>query len=147
MTEHDHDICVVGGAGHVGLPLALAFAAARQRVLIYDLNTKVMEQIRGGAMPFVEYGAEPLLEQALRDDRLTFSSRVSDIGRLTNRMWCYFAADATIVTDRVDVEEGITRLSVTEQEALAMAADGRMEHALNLAALFLAVSKRRLLPG
>ena len=50
-------------------------------------------------------------------------------------------------TDRVDVEEGITRLSVTEQEALAMAADGRMEHALNLAALFLAVSKRRLLPG
>ena len=81
MTEHDHDICVVGGAGHVGLPLALAFAAARQRVLIYDLNAKVMEQIKGGAMPFVEYGAEPLLEQALRDDRLTFSSRVSDIGR------------------------------------------------------------------
>jgi ADP-ribose pyrophosphatase len=72
---------------------------------------------------------------------------VPDIGRLTNRMWCYFAANATIVTDHVDAEEGITRLSVTEQEALAMAADGRMEHALNLAALFLAVSKRRLLLG
>ena len=81
MTEHDHDICVVGGAGHVGLPLALAFAAAGQRVLIYDLNAPVMERIARGEMPFIEYGAEPLLEQALRDERLTFSSRTPDIGR------------------------------------------------------------------
>ncbi len=90
-----------------------------------------------------------LLEEtgAVADSFELLGTLVPDIGRLTNRMWCYFAADATIVTDRVDVEEGITRLSVTEQEALAMAADGRMEHALNLAALFLAVSKRRLLPG
>src|SRR2546423_6806397 len=80
MTEHDHDICVVGGAGHVGLPLALAFAAARQRVLVYDLNSSVMNQIRSGSMPFVEYGAEPLLEQALRDNLLTFSSNTADIG-------------------------------------------------------------------
>jgi len=90
-----------------------------------------------------------LLEEtgAVADTFELLGTLVPDIGRLTNRMWCYFAANATIVTDRVDAEEGITRLGVTEQEALAMASDGRMEHALNLAALFLAVSKRRLLVG
>jgi len=81
MDQHVQDICVVGGAGHVGLPLALAFAAVGQRVLIYDLNSKVMEQVAGGSMPFIEYGAEPLLHQALRDNLLTFSSSPADIGR------------------------------------------------------------------
>ena len=80
MNQFDHDICVVGGAGHVGLPLALAFTAAGQRVLIQDLNTAVMERIRVGEMPFVEYGAQPLLEQALREGLLTFTSAAKDIG-------------------------------------------------------------------
>src|SRR5882672_10386909 len=81
MDHPDYDICVVGGAGHVGLPLALAFAAAGQRVIIYDLNTAVMDQIKSGTMPFVEYGAEPLLTQALLDQRLLFSSDPRDIAR------------------------------------------------------------------
>jgi ADP-ribose pyrophosphatase len=90
-----------------------------------------------------------LLEEtgAVADNLELLGTLVPDIGRLTNRLWCYFAGNARIVTDHVDAEEGITRLSVTEREALTMAADGRMEHALNLAALFLAVSKRRLLIG
>jgi 8-oxo-dGTP pyrophosphatase MutT (NUDIX family) len=69
---------------------------------------------------------------------------VPDIGRLTNRMWCYFAPDVTHASGPVESEEGITLLDVTEAEALAMAADGRMDHALNLAVLFLAISKRKL---
>jgi UDP-N-acetyl-D-mannosaminuronic acid dehydrogenase len=80
-TSFDHDICIIGGAGHVGLPLALVFAEAGQRVLVYDLNTQVMEQVRGGVMPFIEYGAEPLLASALENNRLTFSSDLRDLGR------------------------------------------------------------------
>jgi ADP-ribose pyrophosphatase len=87
-----------------------------------------------------------LLEEtgAVADTFELLGTLVPDIGRLTNRMWCYFAPNATIVTDRVDEDEGITRVEVSEAEALAMATDGRMEHALNLSALFLAVSKRKL---
>ena len=81
MEEQDHDICVVGGAGHVGLPLALAFAAVGQRVIIHDVNTAVMDVIKSGTMPFVEYGAEPLLRQALQDNRLLFSTEPRDITR------------------------------------------------------------------
>src|ERR1700686_5539190 len=46
------DICVVGGAGHVGLPLSIVFAAKNQRVLIYDRDQNAMDVIRGGRMPF-----------------------------------------------------------------------------------------------
>jgi UDP-N-acetyl-D-mannosaminuronic acid dehydrogenase len=72
----DHDICIIGGAGHVGLPLALVFARAGRRVLIYDLNRAAIETIKSGTMPFIEYGAEPL-EAALRDGLLAFSSRLA----------------------------------------------------------------------
>jgi len=81
MDQYDQDICVVGGAGHVGLPLALAFAAAGQRVIINDLNTAAMDVIKSGRMPFIEYGAEPLLAEALKANRLLFSSDPRDIAR------------------------------------------------------------------
>jgi UDP-N-acetyl-D-mannosaminuronic acid dehydrogenase len=84
MAHRDYDICIIGGAGHVGLPLALVFASAGQRVIIYDLNTAVLAQIAAGTMPFTEYGAEPLLEAALRDQRLLFSSNPQDISRARN---------------------------------------------------------------
>lgn len=80
-AHHDYDICVVGGAGHVGLPLAIAFAAAGQRVIIHDLNAAVMAQISAGQMPFIEYGAEPLLQEALAKERLLFSTDARDLGR------------------------------------------------------------------
>ncbi|MBM3508409.1 MAG: nucleotide sugar dehydrogenase [Alphaproteobacteria bacterium] len=79
MSDYHYDICVVGGAGHVGLPLALAFAAAGQRVLIQDVNVEVMEEIKRGTMPFIEDGADPLLQEALRANRLFFSARAQDL--------------------------------------------------------------------
>ena len=82
--ERDHDICIIGGAGHVGLPLALVFARAGQRVLVYDLNQTALDTIKGGVMPFTEYDAEPLLTSALRERRLTFSSDARDIARGRN---------------------------------------------------------------
>jgi UDP-N-acetyl-D-mannosaminuronic acid dehydrogenase len=81
VAQRDYDICVIGGAGHVGLPLALIFAHAGQRVLIFDVNTAAIETIKGGTMPFIEYGAEPLLTTALRERRLECSSSAEDIAR------------------------------------------------------------------
>ena len=80
----DQDICIVGGAGHVGLPLALVFAAAGQRVIVHDVNAAVMDTVKGGTMPFIEYGAGPLLASALESGRLTFSSAARDIARASH---------------------------------------------------------------
>lgn len=64
---------IVGGCGHVGLPLALAFADAGQRVGIYDIDTAKMEQVRAGKMPFMENGAAELLAKVLPTGRLHLS--------------------------------------------------------------------------
>src|SRR6201988_1769068 len=73
------DICVVGGAGHVGLPLSIVFAAQKQRVLIYDLNQNWMEVLRGGLMPFMEQNAEPLLKNALSKGLLSFTNQAEHV--------------------------------------------------------------------
>lgn len=77
--SQEETIAIVGGAGHVGLPLALAFADAGERVTIYDTNTAALDVIRGGTMPFIEHGAEPLLDRALASGRLFLSADPRDI--------------------------------------------------------------------
>ena len=64
------DVCVIGGGGHVGLPLALTFADAGLKTVIYDINEKVVAGICAGQMPFDEEGAPPLLEKGLRSGLL-----------------------------------------------------------------------------
>ena len=61
MAEPDLDVVVLGGGGHVGLPLSLAFAQAGLRVGIYDTNQATLDRIAAGEMPFMENGADELL--------------------------------------------------------------------------------------
>ena len=68
------DVAVVGGAGHVGLPLTLVLAEAGMRVGIYDLAESTLAQIADGKMPFVEAGAQDLLAKVLDTGRLELSS-------------------------------------------------------------------------
>ena len=76
MTDRtaDLDVVVLGGGGHVGLPLSLAFASAGLRVGIYDTNQSTLDRIAAGDMPFLETGAEPLLRELLPTGRLAFSA-------------------------------------------------------------------------
>lgn len=69
-----HDVCVIGGCGHVGLPLSLVMAKAGMRVLVYDINADALKTVAAGRMPFMEEGAEPLLREALAAGRLSFSA-------------------------------------------------------------------------
>jgi UDP-N-acetyl-D-mannosaminuronic acid dehydrogenase len=75
------DLVVVGGAGHVGLPLSLAFASTGLRVGIYDIDRRALARIRGGEVPFAEGGAAELLAEMLAADRLEFSSSPEMLGR------------------------------------------------------------------
>lgn len=77
-----HDICIVGGAGHVGAPLALVFAKHGFRTLIYDVNPAALETLARGRMPFLEEGGEELLREVLPTGRLTMSSNVADVANV-----------------------------------------------------------------
>jgi len=73
------DICVVGGAGHIGLPLAILLASKGKRVVAYDLNTAVLEEVRQGKMPFKEEGAQELLTEVLKTGLLGLSNNPASV--------------------------------------------------------------------
>ena len=75
------DLTVVGGGGHVGIPLVLAFAEAGYRVNVHDTNRDVLETLRAGRLPFIEHGGEELLAKALEQNRLVFTSAPAEISR------------------------------------------------------------------
>jgi UDP-N-acetyl-D-mannosaminuronic acid dehydrogenase len=65
VSEFRADVCVVGGCGHVGLPLSLAFARAGLRVVISDVDEGAVAALRDGRMPFLEAGAGPILREVI----------------------------------------------------------------------------------
>jgi UDP-N-acetyl-D-mannosaminuronic acid dehydrogenase len=81
MAAADLDLVVIGGCGHVGLPLALSFAEAGCRVGIYDTDEAKIEQVRSGRMPFMEAGADALLARILPTGRLELSAEASVLSR------------------------------------------------------------------
>src|SRR5713226_2215823 len=68
------DVVVVGGCGHVGLPLALSLAESGYRVGIDDIDTAKIDQVRSGSVPFLENGAEELLRMLLPTGRLELAA-------------------------------------------------------------------------
>lgn len=73
------DICIVGGAGHIGLPLALVLADRGLRVRIQDLNRSAISQIQAGCLPFQEEGVQQLLDDAMDNDLLSFTTESNGI--------------------------------------------------------------------
>ncbi len=65
---------VIGGCGHVGLPLAIAFADRGARVGIYDVNEEAVGIVNGGRLPFAEPGAAELLERVVSTGNLAASA-------------------------------------------------------------------------
>lgn len=90
-----YDICVVGGAGHVGSVLAIMFASKGLNVLIYDINTSAMETIASGKLPFLDNGYETFLDKSLRNNNLFFTNKSDDISN----------AEAVILTIGTSVDE------------------------------------------
>jgi UDP-N-acetyl-D-mannosaminuronic acid dehydrogenase len=74
-----YDVCVIGGAGHIGAPLAILFASKGLKVLIYDFNQKAMDTIKSGNLPFLENGYKPFLMDALEKDNLFFTNTPAGI--------------------------------------------------------------------
>ncbi len=81
MIDHSrkYDMVIVGGLGHVGLPLGITFADKGLKVCAYDSSEEYAELVRKGIMPFIEYGAEPVLEKVLANNTFTISTDPNDL--------------------------------------------------------------------
>jgi UDP-N-acetyl-D-mannosaminuronic acid dehydrogenase len=69
----ERDVVVVGGCGHVGLPLAIALADRGARVGIYDVSQAAVALVNGGELPFAEPGAADVLKRVVAEERLVAS--------------------------------------------------------------------------
>ena len=79
-----NDIVIMGGCGHVGLPLGIAFACRGLRVELFDTNADVVDAVNGGRMPFREAGADPALQTVLQERRLSATTDPASIERAEN---------------------------------------------------------------
>ena len=129
-----HQVCVVGGCGHVGLPLAITFADCGIRTAIYDINEKALTRVARGEMPFLERGAAPKLKKTLKNKKLLVSDdprvisdsehiiiiigtpideflnpRLQDIHRTLKELQKYLRGGQTIIL-RSTIYPGTTRL-------------------------------------
>ncbi|NHX41493.1 MULTISPECIES: nucleotide sugar dehydrogenase [Haloarcula] len=75
------NIGIIGGGGHVGLPLGLVMADAGFEVSLIDTDESRLARIQDGEMPFNEPGGEDVLETVLDRDRL---QTTTELGVLSN---------------------------------------------------------------
>jgi len=66
-------VTVVGGCGHIGLPLSILSALRGRKTAIFDIDSDAVARVREGTMPFLEDGAGELLKEALASEMLTVS--------------------------------------------------------------------------
>jgi len=78
--QFERDVVVVGGCGHVGLPLAMAFADRGARVGIYDVSEKAVATVNAGRLPFDEPGGAQVLENVVASGMLHASLDAAIVG-------------------------------------------------------------------
>jgi UDP-N-acetyl-D-mannosaminuronic acid dehydrogenase len=98
--EAAHDLqhgslAIVGGCGHVGLPLGLAFARKGHHVHLLDTSAERVALVNGGRMPFHEDDADALLAEHTKNGRI----------QATTDFTVLEAAAAVIVTIGTPVDE------------------------------------------
>src|SRR3989344_3901001 len=80
-NKKEFDVTIVGGLGHVGLPLGIVFADKGLKVCLCDIDKKKAEMVKNGKMPFIEYDAEPILKKAVQNGNLAISLDQSSISK------------------------------------------------------------------
>jgi len=98
QTETKGKAVIVGGGGHVGLPLGLALAQSGYTVVAYDTSISKVEQINSGVVPFIEVGAEALLKSNLK----------ADVFRASADPECLIDAEIVIVVIGTPVDEHLS---------------------------------------
>ena len=112
--QFDRDVVIVGGCGHVGLPLALAFADRGANVGIYDISQASVDTVNAGRMPFAESGADTVLPRVLSAGRLKASADPAIVA----------TAESVVVVIGTPVDEHLN----PKQTAITRALNGCLEY-------------------
>lgn len=103
------NLCVVGGCGHVGLPLAMAFARTGISVVAFDINPVAVDLVNGKTMPFDEPEAPAILSQIIDAGVFRASTDPAEVAK----------ADAVIVVVGTPVDEHLNPDTQAVPDAVA----------------------------
>ncbi len=67
-------VAVIGAGGHVGFPFSCVIANAGHTVYGIDVNQNAVDLLNKGIVPYVEEGADDILKENLKAERLLFST-------------------------------------------------------------------------
>lgn len=112
--ELSRNVVVVGGCGHVGLPLAIMLADRGLKVVSYDLNSSVVALVNSGTMPFDEPGAPEVLGRVLANGNFEASHDPNSISQ----------AETVVVVIGTPVDEHLN----PDADAVPRAVAGFQEH-------------------
>ncbi len=87
-------LVIIGGCGHVGLPLGIVFATCGVNVVLLDIDQHKIDIVNGGRMPFMEKSAEELLKSVIGKSLMATSDHS-----------CLRNADAAIAVIGTPVDE------------------------------------------
>ena len=93
-----NNICVIGGAGHVGAPLGLVLGSKGYKVVLIDKNQKNIKKINKGLMPFLEDGSAKLLKRMISKKKIFATEKLSEVKKAKNIIICI----GTPVDDRLN---------------------------------------------
>jgi ADP-ribose pyrophosphatase len=132
-------VCVMALTANQEILLVRQYRAAVEKYTV-ELPSGHLEP---GEDPAEAARRELLEETGYAVDAVHFlGSLTTDAGRLSNRMWCYFADSAVHQSDVL--EEGVALIICDKTELARFISDGTMDHSLHLAPLLLAVMQGKL---
>jgi UDP-N-acetyl-D-mannosaminuronic acid dehydrogenase len=108
------DVVVIGGCGHVGLPLAIALADRGATVGIYDISQAAVDLVNSGRLPFDEPGAAGVLAEVVGAGRLVADTDPDIVA----------SAETVVVVIGTPVDEHLN----PDQTAIPQALSGSIGH-------------------
>ena len=78
MKVPKSNVSVIGGAGHIGLPLSCYIASKGHKVTIVDINENIINNLRDDKLPFNEVNLEHYWKQA-KKNKIKLSTRTQSI--------------------------------------------------------------------
>jgi len=88
--KHNTDLSIIGGCGHIGLPLGLAFANKGLNVTLIDNNRNNVKLINKGICPYKEDNADTDLKKNLKKKKIFATSKsffqlIKDLKKFINK--------------------------------------------------------------
>ena len=75
----NNNISIIGGCGHVGLPLALKFAEKNFTTFAIDINNNAINDLNNEQLPYKEAGGQKLLRKVLKKKKIIFTNNYEKI--------------------------------------------------------------------